>query len=154
MILGDKEFENILFLARRYARHADYWLKVPLRTHLVRYEDLRSTPLPELMKVLTFLLPNEKLPPLERLACTVELHEKAQAYHSSKAEIFSSWNNFSPKLRKAILEELKPVWCRFGYDQLAREQGLDTEVDCSSLSNAGLLEQPWYTPTSSSRLAI
>ena len=107
------EIDAVVFLARRYARHANYWLQVPARTRLVRYEDLRTTPLPELMDILAFLLPNESLPPLERLACTVELHEAAQAYHSAKAQIFSSWNNFTPELRKAVLQEVLPLWCRY-----------------------------------------
>ena len=68
-ILGADERQEVLRLARRWVAHADYWEKVPLQSHELRYEDLRSSPLPSLMGVLGFLLPSNRLPSLEQLSC-------------------------------------------------------------------------------------
>lgn len=67
--LGEDDSHMVLLLARRWVEHAQYWDNVPLRSHELRYEDLRENPLPSLMSLLSFLLPADQLPSLEDLAC-------------------------------------------------------------------------------------
>lgn len=45
-----------------------------------RYEDLKAAPVPQMMSMLAFLLPEEKLPPLDELACMVETDHTHEAY--------------------------------------------------------------------------
>lgn len=71
--LGEADAHEVLLLARRWVEHAEYWDNVPLRSYELRYEDLRETPLPSLMNLLSFLLPADQLPSLEHLACTYTL---------------------------------------------------------------------------------
>lgn len=47
-----------------------------------RYEDLKANPVPQMMSLLTFLLPNEDLPSLVDLACMVEKDHAHEAYVS------------------------------------------------------------------------
>jgi hypothetical protein len=81
-----------------------------MQMHEVRYEDLRAAPLPNLMSLLSFLLPTESLPPLEDLACVVELNEEAEAYHSRKSGAFSAWERFSVRISPDGLDNAE----RFG----------------------------------------
>ena len=109
---------------------------MPLLTHELRYEDLRATPLPVLMDSLAFILPAEQLPTLERLACTLELNEDAQAYHSAKRSTFAAWDRYTPELRQEILQITSAAFCRFGYASMAQQEGLDTGIDCRKLASA------------------
>lgn len=86
---GDLQREEILDLARRWRRHSVYWQQAPVLTHTLRYEDLKAQPVPnvrcrvrmhglkqsakllgrtQMMALVSFLLPDEDLPPLEDIA--------------------------------------------------------------------------------------
>lgn len=83
-----------------------------------------------LMGVITFILPSFQLPPLNDLACLVEVDEEREAYKSRKAPAFASFDLYTPELRQKVVQLLKGEWCRHGYDQLLREKkGKETEVD-------------------------
>jgi hypothetical protein len=121
-----------------------------MQMHEVRYEDLRAAPLPNLMSLLSFLLPTESLPPLEDLACVVELNEEAEAYHSRKSGAFSAWERFSvrispdgldhvdalgqPDMRALILQMTARQWCRYGYGTLLKNTLGQTPIDCTALA--------------------
>ena len=81
--------------------------------------------------LMAFLLPEEDLPPLNRVACAVE--KRPSAYKSRKAPVFDAWDKYEDETRTWLLREVKDVWCRFGYDQLLREErGTESPVRCKS----------------------
>lgn len=69
--------------ARKYQNHWQFWAGVPVKTHLVLYEELMKNRLPTLMSMLAFLLPSDELPSLTQIACALELNEEAEAYKVS-----------------------------------------------------------------------
>ena len=101
------------------------------------------------MGVLTFLLPTDKLPSLKSLACVVELNEEAEAYHSRKSSSFASYSVYTPEIRQAILEIVKPGYCRHGYNALLKAAHPDAPmVDCTSIgqrTSAGLTPEKGKT---------
>lgn len=111
-------------------RHDEYWAAASLQKHEVRYEDLRSAPISTLMSLLSFLLPQDHLPSLDQLACVIELNEQAEAYKSRKSSVFSAWNQFDAGVRQELLEIVRPVWCRFGYDKMLEESLGERPIDC------------------------
>ncbi|GAA99330.1 uncharacterized protein L969DRAFT_619488 [Mixia osmundae IAM 14324] len=114
-----------------YNAHARYWAEAPIREHLVRYEDLRSQPLPTLLGMLSFLLPPERMPSIERIACAIERDPSKEAYHSAKHEPFYSWDHFEDETRAWLLEQVRAPWCKYGFETLAREHNRTTHIDCT-----------------------
>lgn len=58
--LESKVFESydrprLIEYAKRWRNHALYWTQAPIRTHTMRYEDLRADPIPQ-VSLLLFLL--------------------------------------------------------------------------------------------------
>lgn len=90
--------------------------------HTLRYEDLKAQPVPHMMALLSFLLPEEDLPSLERLACMVEKDPSHEAYKSARRSDFASWELWSPELRRDVLQVTKGPFCRHGYDRLLRDR--------------------------------
>ncbi|KAM0747236.1 UAA-domain-containing protein [Meredithblackwellia eburnea MCA 4105] len=115
---GPEHRLEMLDLARRWRDHAIYWQQAPILTHTLRYEDLRSTPIPKMMSLLSFLLPSADLPSLTDLACMVEDDTSHEAYTSRKNSDFSTWDIWAPDLRMEILELVRRPFCAFGYDRL------------------------------------
>lgn len=71
---------------------------------LLRYEDMRNRPTATLLDLTSFLLPEEDRPDLEAISCALELDEEAEAYASGKRKIFSTWNQYTPAMRKEIVQ--------------------------------------------------
>ncbi|GJN94068.1 hypothetical protein Rhopal_007132-T1 [Rhodotorula paludigena] len=115
---GDLQREEILDLARRWRRHSVYWEQAPVLTHTLRYEDLKAQPVPNMMALVSFLLPDEDLPPLEDIACIAEHHENLQAYHSRRSSDFAQWDNYEPSLRDEVLDIVRRPFCSFGYHRM------------------------------------
>lgn len=84
-----------------------------------------------LLSLVTFLLPSDQLPRLNDLVCVVETDASREAYRSRKAPEFTTWDLYTPELRKEVIELLaQRGWCRHGYDQLLRATvGTETGVD-------------------------
>jgi hypothetical protein len=102
-----------------------------LRTFDIRYEDLRRQPLPILVDLMAFLLPEKDLPSIERVGCAIE--KRPTAYKSRKTPIFDAWDRYEPSTRDWLLREVKDVWCKFGYDQMLKEErGIESPVRCKS----------------------
>ncbi|KAL8293090.1 hypothetical protein RQP46_000784 [Phenoliferia psychrophenolica] len=122
-----RRFDQAVHLAIMVAPlgdHAAYWTQAPLLTEVLRYEDLKATPIPKMMSLLTFLLPSTDLPSLADLACMVESDASHEAYHSRKNSDFSSWDDYEPELRMEVLRLVRRPFCSFGYDRLlAKKQG-------------------------------
>ncbi|SCZ98367.1 BZ3500_MvSof-1268-A1-R1_Chr3-2g06323 [Microbotryum saponariae] len=126
---GELHRKRLLDMAQRWADHSMYWLDVPILTHTMRYEDLKASPIPHMMGLLAFLLPEEDLPSLESLACMVEHDESHEAYHSRRASEFAAWDMFEPELRMDILLTVKRPFCMFGYEKvLERAKGALPEM--------------------------
>ncbi|SGY84734.1 BQ5605_C009g05717 [Microbotryum silenes-dioicae] len=127
---GEVHGKRMLDMAQRWADHSMYWLDVPILTHTMRYEDLKASPIPHMMGLLAFLLPEEDLPSLESLACMVEHDESNEAYHSRRASEFAAWDMFEPDLRMEILLTVKRPFCMFGYEKvLERAKGTLPEME-------------------------
>ncbi|GAA6015220.1 hypothetical protein JCM10207_003647 [Rhodosporidiobolus poonsookiae] len=115
---GEEHADSIRDLAERWRRHTVYWDEAPILTHTLRYEDLKAQPIPHMLSLLTFLLPDEELPPLTEIACIAEHHENLQAYHSSRSSDFSTWDAYEPWLRLELLRIVRRPFCAFGYQRL------------------------------------
>jgi len=125
---GATERHRMVDFAHRWARHANYWdLYAPLQRHTLRYEDLKAQPVPRMMSLLTFLLPDEALPSLEKLACMVENDDTHEAYKSARKSDFASWDLWEPELRREVLEITRKPFCRHGYDRMLRTTLGDVE---------------------------
>ncbi|GAA5868006.1 hypothetical protein JCM8547_000779 [Rhodosporidiobolus lusitaniae] len=128
-IFDDKYRSTILDLAERWRRHSVYWQQAPILTFTLRYEDLKAQPIPNMMALLSFLLPDEDLPPLSDVACIAEHHENLQAYHSRRSSDFATWDQFTPSLRNEVLRVVRRPFCFFGYNRvLLAARGDDPEV--------------------------
>ncbi|GAA5982991.1 hypothetical protein JCM11641_006909 [Rhodosporidiobolus odoratus] len=127
---GNDQYKGaILDLADRWRRHTTYWMQAPVLTHQLRYEDLKAQPIPNTMSLLSFLLPDEDLPPLQDVACIAEHHENLQAYHSRRASDFASWDKFEPALRTQVLKIVRRPFCVLGYQRvLLNARGDDPAV--------------------------
>ncbi|BGP27902.1 hypothetical protein JCM10295v2_006889 [Rhodotorula toruloides] len=112
---------DIIDLAKRWRRHTTYWQQAPLLTHTLRYEDLKAQPMPNMMSLLSFLLPDDDLPPLGDIACIAEHHENLQAYHSRRSSDFAQWDIYEPSLRQKILNIVRRPFCAFGYRRILLE---------------------------------
>ncbi|GAA5895635.1 hypothetical protein JCM8208_005287 [Rhodotorula glutinis] len=138
---GDKQRDDVLDLARRWRRHTVYWQQAPILTHTLRYEDLKDQPIPNMMSLLSFLLPNDDLPPLEDIACIAEHHDNLNAYHSRRLSDFAQWDAFDPALRKEVLDIVRRPFCAFGYDRVllkARGEEPDTVAAMEGFCDVGL----------------
>ncbi|BGP74088.1 hypothetical protein NBRC10513v2_007520 [Rhodotorula toruloides] len=118
---GEAQRGDIIDLAKRWRRHTTYWQQAPLLTHTLRYEDLKAQPIPNMMSLLSFLLPDDDLPPLGDIACIAEHHENLQAYHSRRSSDFAQWDNYEPSLRQDILNIVRRPFCAFGYRRILLE---------------------------------
>lgn len=118
-----------------------FWTAAPIPKLYLRYEDLRSTPLPALMTLTSFLLPAALRPSLDTVACTLTLDTTREAYVSPKSPILSSWEKWSEAGRRKVLDITKDGWCRFGYEEEAMSvlgDSIQTGIDCSSVLKASL----------------
>ncbi|GAA6039819.1 hypothetical protein JCM8097_004238 [Rhodosporidiobolus ruineniae] len=111
----------ILDLAERWRRHTVYWQQAPILTASLRYEDLKAQPIPNMMSLLSFLLPDEDLPPLQDVACIAEHHDSLQPYKSRRRGAFATWSQFSPALRADVLRLVRRPFCAFGYQRVLLE---------------------------------
>ncbi|GAA5889623.1 hypothetical protein JCM16303_004444, partial [Sporobolomyces ruberrimus] len=112
---GPEQRKSILDLAERWRRHSIYWQQAPVLTHTLRYEDLRAKPIPNMMSLVSYLLPEEDLPPLADIACIAEHDEHLQAYHSRRSSDFATWDSYEDDLRREVLEIVRRPFCSFGY---------------------------------------
>jgi len=129
-----KNIAYIGTLSDAYEQHISYWVSAPLPTHLVRYEDLLSpNALTTTMDVLAFLLPSQELPEFGKLLCALESDDSAQPYHSPKRPTFASWDYFDDDIRNWLITKLVKLWCKYGYNQMATDAGLKTNVNCRAL---------------------
>ncbi|CEQ41126.1 SPOSA6832_02813 [Sporobolomyces salmonicolor] len=140
---GDEHRASILDLAERWRRHSVYWAQAPVLTHTLRYEDLKAQPIPhvrfrillnvqtkasdanpalrrQMMSLISYLLPDEDLPPLADIACIAEHDEKLQAYHSRRSSDFATWDKYEPSLREELLSVVRRPFCAFGYQHVLR----------------------------------
>ena len=168
---GRAQRDDVLDLARRWRRHTVYWQQAPILTHTLRYEDLKAQPIPnvrlclslvnvrtaereltsrhahtaQMMSLLSFLLPDDALPPLGDIACIAEHHENLQAYHSRRSSDFAQWDAFEPELRTEVLDIVRRPFCAFGYERVllnARADHPDAVAamdGCVTLSVSSLL---------------
>ncbi|GAA5902422.1 hypothetical protein JCM6882_002748 [Rhodosporidiobolus microsporus] len=114
-LFGEPHRFALMYYADRWARHTTYWTDAPILTHTLRYENLKAQPIPNMMSLLSFLLPDEDLPPLQDVACIAEHHENLQAYHSRRSSDFATWDKFDPVLRDDILKVVRRPFCALGY---------------------------------------
>jgi hypothetical protein len=104
-------------------------VNAPLLTHTLKYEDLKASPIPHMMSLLSFLIPDEDLPSLSDVACIAEHQESLQAYHSRRSSDFATWDKFEPSLRMEVLNIVRRPFCAFGYQRvLLNARGDDPEV--------------------------
>ncbi|GAA93841.1 uncharacterized protein L969DRAFT_92244 [Mixia osmundae IAM 14324] len=132
---GDADRVHLARHLNLWSSHEDYWSRVPIQEHLIRYEDLHDHPLPEVMSLLAFLLPKEEMPSLQRISCSTELNAQREAYHSSKNPPFYTWDNYEPATRSWLINEVKLPWCKYGYEALLRKTRGVSEIDCNSLTD-------------------
>lgn len=118
---AEAERQSILEGADYWTSHAVYWGQAPIRTHSVRYEDVTAQPVTHALAMLSFILPAEDLPSIDRVVCVAQGNEKAEAYHSAKVQPFASWDKYEPSLRWEVLERVREPFCKHGYDHLLRE---------------------------------
>jgi len=118
---AEAERAEVLQLAREWVLHLAYWTGAPLRTHLLRYEDLRQQPIAHLLGLLSFVLPTEDLPALDAVACVAEPDAAGEAYMSAKGATFASWDKYEPSLRREVLELVRAPFCAMGYGRLLNE---------------------------------
>ncbi|KAM0749179.1 UAA-domain-containing protein [Meredithblackwellia eburnea MCA 4105] len=116
---GDRP--RLIEFAKKWRNHALYWQQAPIRTHTVRYEDLRRDTIPQMMSLLPFLLPPDDRPSLERVTCLAEKVNKLNPYKSRKMGAFSAWSSFYPSLRMEILYITRRPFCAHGYLPLLLE---------------------------------
>ncbi|KAL7336738.1 UAA transporter family-domain-containing protein [Rhodotorula toruloides] len=129
---GEAQRDDIIDLAKRWRRHTTYWQQAPLLTHTLRYEDLKAQPIPNMMSLLSFLLPDDDLPPLGDIACIAENHENLQAYHSRRSSDFAQWDSYESSLRQEILDIVRRPFCAFGYRRIL----LDAKGDLPDVQEA------------------
>ncbi|GAA5947958.1 hypothetical protein JCM10213_007666 [Rhodosporidiobolus nylandii] len=144
---GAEHSEAILDLAERWRRHTQYWSQAPILTHMLRYEDLKAQPIPHMMSLLSFLLPDEDLPPLSDVACIAEHHENLQAYHSRRSSDFASWDKFEPWLRDEVLKIVRRPFCTFGYSRIllnARPDDADAQAAMDGFCDSLPMEDDEY----------
>ncbi|TNY20318.1 UAA transporter family-domain-containing protein [Rhodotorula diobovata] len=138
---GRAQRDDVLDLARRWRRHTVYWQQAPVLTHTLRYEDLKAQPIPNMMSLLSFLLPDDALPPLGDIACIAEHHENLQAYHSRRSSDFAQWDAFEPELRTEVLDIVRRPFCAFGYERVllnARADDPDAVAAMDGFCDVGL----------------
>ncbi|GAA6020684.1 hypothetical protein JCM11491_000513 [Sporobolomyces phaffii] len=124
---GSEHRNSILDLAERWRRHSVYWQQAPLLTHTLRYEDLKAQPIPHMMGLVSYLLPDEELPPLADIACIAEHDEHLQAYHSRRSTDFATWDQYEDDLRREVLKIVRRPFCSFGYQHVLRSAKGDLE---------------------------
>ncbi|KAK4702000.1 hypothetical protein P7C70_g4225, partial [Phenoliferia sp. Uapishka_3] len=122
-VFNDGDRPHLIELAKRWRNHALYWHQAPIRTHTMRYEDLRDDPIPQMMSLVPFLLPAEDRPSVGRLSCLAEKKSnKLEPYKSRKSSAYASWDLWPKALRMDILYITRRPFCAFAYDRLMREQ--------------------------------
>ncbi|BGO95912.1 hypothetical protein JCM10020v2_007649 [Rhodotorula toruloides] len=114
---GEAQRDDIIDLAKRWRRHTTYWQQAPLLTHTLRYEDLKAQPIPNMMSLLSFLLPDDDLPPLGDIACVIYL---------------ICWDSYESSLRQEILDIIRRPFCAFGYRRIL----LDAKGDLPDVQEA------------------
>ncbi|GAA5916582.1 uncharacterized protein JCM6883_000792 [Sporobolomyces salmoneus] len=117
---GEAQRADVLDLAERWRRHSVYWQQAPILTHTLRYEDLKAQPIPHMMSLVSYLLPDEELPPLADIACIAEHDEHLQAYHSRRSSDFATWDQYEEDLRMEVLKIVRRPFCSFGYQHVLR----------------------------------
>jgi hypothetical protein len=117
-VYGEADRTDMLRYIDRWDHHTQYWSAVPLHRHTLRYEDLKAQPVPNMMALLSFVMPEDDLPGLDRLACLGEKDEGHEAYKSRRSGDFSSWDDFEPELRSELLARVRRSFCANGYDKL------------------------------------
>ncbi|KAM0789872.1 hypothetical protein ACM66B_006718 [Microbotryomycetes sp. NB124-2] len=142
--------DSLVDMAERWGRHALYWSQAPVLTHTLRYEDLKATPIPKMISLLAFLLPEEDLPPLSDLACIVERKDTHQPYKSRRRSDFASWDDWEPDIRAEVLKIVRRPFCAAGYLATlrnARGGELPTEMEgfCDSVDFSSKVDIPDVT---------
>ncbi|KAM0749760.1 hypothetical protein T439DRAFT_357287 [Meredithblackwellia eburnea MCA 4105] len=138
---GSDQRSTLLEYAQQWTEHAEYWLKAPIQTHFMRYENVREDPIPHMMSLLPFLLPPEDRPPLSRVTCLAQNTSSLDPYKSRKVQAFSNLRLFPEPLMLEIFNITRRPFCTFGYWSLLPEEiktmaGVDT-----------LCEQVHFKPT-------
>lgn len=105
--------EEVEFLTNRWLSHARELHDVVKPKHFVRYEDIRDSPVTQVMGMLTFMLPEDERPPLARVACIARQNDHLEAYKSRKSRPFSSWDKWDPEVRQVVLDMTEPCVVRF-----------------------------------------
>lgn len=117
------------------------WEDAPIPRLTLRYEDLRTRPLPSLLSLVSYLLPPTHMPSLSSIACSLTLDPSREAYVSSKSPLFASWDRWSDAARKQVLEITAEGWCRYGYEEEVKKvlgDEVKTGIDCSKITKAKL----------------
>ncbi|GAA6062280.1 hypothetical protein JCM10212_000940 [Sporobolomyces blumeae] len=140
---GDEQRDSILNLAERWRRHSVYWQQAPILTHTLRYEDLKAQPIPNMMGLVSYLLPDQDLPPLADIACIAEHDEHLQAYHSRRSSDFATWDSYEPNLRQEILEIVRRPFCSFGYEHVLRNAKGDLPEMAGFCDTVGLADEEY-----------
>lgn len=104
---------------------------MPIPKMTVRYEDLRSTPLPSLLRMVRFLVPPSSLPSLSKIACALTGDRGRKELNT-----FDSWPRWNEAARAKVLEMTTEGWCRFGYEDDFRRRfdGSPSGIDCRSVA--------------------
>lgn len=141
-VFGEEDRQSMQRYFDLWDKHTQYWSSVPVLRHPLRYEDLKAQPVPNMMSLLSFLLPEEDLPGLDKLACMVESDPSHEAYQrKAKTDDFAAWDSFEPELRSDLLARVRKSFCSLGYDKLLRKTRPDAadEMDgfCDSVTWTG-----------------
>jgi hypothetical protein len=73
----------------------------------------------QISKMVNYLLLEEDLPSLERVACATELDEEKEMSKSRKISPFEGWaEHFDKEVLEWIITGTKKHWCALGYDRL------------------------------------
>lgn len=150
---GSQDSAALAYIGSRWTRHYAYWTgRVNYPVITVRYEDLVDRPFPELMRILSILLPEEELPSLEQIICAVQGDNWKEAYQSRKESAFHAWSRFDDETRLQYLQLVQEPWCRYGsveqlglldeitdirdrYDQLLTiKTGIQSPILCKSVA--------------------
>ncbi|KAK4046027.1 hypothetical protein OIV83_006416 [Microbotryomycetes sp. JL201] len=141
--------DSLIDMAERWGRHALYWSQAPVLTHTLRYEDLKATPMPKMISLLAFLLPEEDLPPLGDLACIVEPQGAHQPYRSRRRSDFASWDSWEPDIRAEVLKIVRRPFCAAGYLAVLRNARGELPVEmidfCDSVDFSSMVDIPDVT---------
>jgi len=117
-VFGLADRRDMIRYIDRWDHHTHYWSSVPVHRHTLRYEDLKAQPVPNMMALLAFVMPQDDLPGLDKLACLGEKDDGHEAYHSRRSSDFASWDAFEPSLRRTLLRRVRTSFCSLGYDKL------------------------------------